>query len=177
MPTTIYSGKVLLTPTYCRKEIDRLTDRYHLMSPPFWGEKAEKRDRILNSLSYYEEIQKSLNDLENLSLDELLKFIAQQIAWKIKEHSSRKISSVDFWKESDYSVRIDIRDVFSVYLTFGQKLYDVDWMYNEHYDGYHDHCEYVSQSTPNAYFNDIQAKLKDFLHMELPDKELRFIIY
>lgn len=87
MPTTIYSGKVLLTPTYCRKEIDQLTDRYHLMSPPFWGEKAEKRDRILNSLSYYEEIQKSLNDLENLSLDELLKFIAQQIAWKIKEHS------------------------------------------------------------------------------------------
>ena len=40
-----------------------------------------------------------------------------------------------------------------------------------------DHCEYVSKSTPNAYFNDIKAKLKDFLHMELPDKELKFIIY
>lgn len=99
------------------------------------------------------------------------------MAFQIKDHSFRSISSVMFWKVHDRAVKIEISNVFSVILAFGEDLYDVDSMYNEHYDGYHDLCEYVTISTPNVFLREISSKLKDLLHEKLPNMEIKFILY
>ena len=175
MILAIYKGTTLLSISYCNRKLKELNEKYtleHIREYDITLETLEK-DEALNaltkSISYYNDIIERLeNNFANIEDDDLIKFVIEQIIFKIKESKLNKVS-LSFYYVSEYTVEIRIDNVFSTELTLKKKVYENSYELNEHYDGYNDTSKFVSIATATSFLKETISTVKKAITEELPE--------
>lgn len=176
MALAVYDEKELLSIPYCVRKIRKLEHRQGvLISGGFAYLHDEELKSIYDHISFYRNIINELErDLRGLSEDELLKFIVDEMIPRIQNSHVTKIK-ISFSHVDDYlyTVKISIYNVFSTEVSFKHELFQKNWEYNEHYDGYHDLCEYVYTTSATDFMKGIVSKFEKMLKDKLPEVEIK----
>lgn len=176
MAFAIYEKDTLLSITYCHRKIRELRrkENTHISGGLEYLYRKEI-ESICKDISYYRNVIERLSaTLKELDDDARIDLITNEMASKIRKSHKSKIK-VSFADVSDFActVKVEVFGVFSTELSFKQMLFEKEWEYNEHYDGYHDLCEYVYHTIATDFLKEIVSKFNEELHKKLPDVEIK----
>lgn len=174
MILTIYQGTRLLSVSYCNRKLEELEQKNTLSHIREYDvtlgtlEKDEELKALAKSISYYRDIIERLKEsFSNLTDEELINFVIEQMVSKIKESKLSKVS-ISFSHVSKYTIEIKINNVFTTELTFKNKVYKEISYPNEHYDGYNDTAEFIVSTVETPFLKEVISTINTSINEKLP---------
>lgn len=174
--TTFYEGTNLLSISYCNRNLKMLDNkRSNLLYTRSNGAsmqdvvKSREFATVDNKISSYKTIREKLeNDFKKASEYELIDFVVKQMINKIEESKATRIS-ISFFPESEYTVKIEINNIFSTELTLRKKVFEILWYSNEEHMEYIKTDDFLRKFKSTDFLREIENIINRAIRTKLPN--------
>lgn len=174
--TTCYEGTNLLSISYCNRSLKMLDNKrsnllYARSNCTSMQEVVKSREfaTVDNKISSYKSIREKLeNDFKKASEYELIDFVVDQMIHKVEESKATRIS-ISFFPESEYTVKIEINNIFSTELTLRKKVFEILRYSNEGHIDRMEENKVLSKFKSTAFLKEIEDIIGKTIRTKLPN--------